>query len=84
MRVGHLIKYLLKINFKTIASKEIYVLLHLVLMFCLICVNTYWSYKSCLGQFDSRFISTPFIPAFFQGAIQYVPHLFHLLQSTKI
>ena len=49
--------------------------LHLVLMFCVICVNTYWGYQSCLGQFDSHFISTPFIPAFFQGSIQYVLHL---------
>ena len=31
-----------KINFKTIASKEIYFSLHLVLMLRLIYVNTYW------------------------------------------
>ena len=34
-----------KDQFKTIASKEIYVLLHLILMLCLICVNTCWSYQ---------------------------------------
>ena len=29
----------LKISFKTVASKELYILLHLVLMLCHICVN---------------------------------------------
>ena len=30
----------------------------------LICLNTSWSYYSCLGQFDSHFICVPFMPVF--------------------
>ena len=44
------------VTIKTIASKEICVLLHIVLMLCLNCVNTCWSYQSCLSQLGSRFI----------------------------
>ena len=51
-----------KDQFEDNCFKEIYILLHLILMLCLICVNTC---KSCLDQFGSCFTSTHFIPNFF-------------------
>ena len=41
-------------HLEAIALKELYVLLHLVLMLCLITVNTCSSYQRCLPQFGSR------------------------------
>ena len=57
-----------KDQFKKIASKEIYVLLHLVLMLCRI-LN---------GVIRAVFYPYAFYPVLFQESIQYVPHLFHL------
>ena len=36
-------------SFKTIASKDIYTLLHFVLMLCFICMDTCCSCYNCLG-----------------------------------
>ena len=51
-------------------------------------LRTCWSYWSCLGQFGSRFIHTPFIPVFFlrvhSTRISFISPLLNLLQSTKI
>ena len=69
-------------QFSDIASKEIYVISHLELTLCPICMNICWSY---FGQFGFHFIHALFIFLDVDSiGISVISPLLNLLRLTKI